>query len=226
MTSCKETLFYKVFLKLKKVVEEMLVNICKDGEVNEVCFTGHSLGGAVATLCFAHFIEIPFGKQLAIRGIKIILGTVGSPRVGDELFAETLLRKQRFFEERGTIKVYRVVNNEDYVPTLPSRSSGYHHFGRPVNFEFESSDSTDANIFVDSNLGEDNFDEQDDLRLLTKNGIENRDALSKQETSSVIHKDYDFSGLYESLKFHLPETYYNCQQNAKVSAKKSNKMDR
>jgi triacylglycerol lipase len=76
--------------------------------------TGHSLGGALATLAAAHLGSVP------IQGIY----TYGCPRVGDAQFAATLPRTSHF----------RFVHREDWVPTVPPKMLGYVHAGalRPV----------------------------------------------------------------------------------------------
>ena len=70
-----------------------------------VTFTGHSLGGALATIASA--------RHERTRAVY----TFGSPRVGDSAFGESL-----------RAPVYRVVNNTDLVPHLPP-PIGYSHVG-------------------------------------------------------------------------------------------------
>lgn len=71
-------------------------------------FTGHSLGGALATLALARGAELP---GFAAHGIY----TFGSPLVGDADFKrhfDAVLRK-------FGIEYYRFVNNRDIVPLVP-----------------------------------------------------------------------------------------------------------
>jgi len=80
----------------------------------KVWFTGHSLGGALATLAAA--------RALADRDRGRLDGlyTFGSPRVGDEDFADSF---RRMLAERG-LTYYRFVNGEDVVAAVP-------HFSKP-----------------------------------------------------------------------------------------------
>jgi len=71
-----------------------------------VFFTGHSLGGAMASLAATHVA--PSG-----------LITFGAPRVGDQAFI-ALLEK---------FSVDRFVSCSDLVPTLPPEALGFHHAG-------------------------------------------------------------------------------------------------
>ena len=73
-----------------------------------VFITGHSLGGALATLGAAH---------LSGRGLAACY-TFGAPRVGNEGFASSL-----------RIPVYRVVNALDPVPLVPGHWRGYRDLG-------------------------------------------------------------------------------------------------
>jgi triacylglycerol lipase len=72
-------------------------------------FTGHSLGAAMATLAASLFTPS-------------FLYTFGSPRVGNDLFVESL----------GTLPIYRVVNGRDGVCQLPLPMPciGFKHAGR------------------------------------------------------------------------------------------------
>jgi triacylglycerol lipase len=72
-------------------------------------FTGHSLGGALATLAAAH-----------VGGDSIDgLYTYGSPRVGDERFAAVLPTRSHL----------RFVHRNDWVPMIPPELLGFVHRG-------------------------------------------------------------------------------------------------
>ena len=66
----------------------------------KVFVTGHSLGGALATLAASHIDSL---------GFDVDLYTFASPRVGDMKFAESFKR----------MKCYRIANSEDVVTVVP-----------------------------------------------------------------------------------------------------------
>jgi len=85
-------------------LEAYLDGLCGDGR-RRVWFTGHSLGGALATLAAGHYGRAPE------------VYTFGAPRVGDREYVESL-----------DTPVYRFVNGRDVVPKLPVRGP-YRHAG-------------------------------------------------------------------------------------------------
>ncbi|MCR9243467.1 MAG: lipase family protein [bacterium] len=85
-----------------------------------VWFCGHSLGGALATLATAKFLE----QDWPVRGLY----TFGSPRVGDATFEQA-------FELKHGRATYRFVNNNDLVTRVPTRSLGYRHVGDVLYFD-------------------------------------------------------------------------------------------
>jgi triacylglycerol lipase len=74
-----------------------------------IYFTGHSLGAALATIAVARF-----------TGPKCALYTIGSPRVGDDLFAKAVLK--------NTGLVFRFVNCQDIVTQIPPEIPLVHYF--------------------------------------------------------------------------------------------------
>ncbi|MDX1400396.1 MAG: lipase family protein [Kiloniellales bacterium] len=70
--------------------------------------TGHSLGGALATLAAVHCPQA-------------LVYTFGAPRVGNQAFAHA-------FAARGQ-QLHRFVNHRDPVPLLPPGFIGYRHVG-------------------------------------------------------------------------------------------------
>ncbi len=83
--------FMEAFVKIWEVVAPVLQDIH-----GPVFYTGHSLGGALATL------------TASLRAPRALY-TFGSPRVGNRTFAESMEH----------VQAYRVVNRQDVVPTLP-----------------------------------------------------------------------------------------------------------
>lgn len=76
-------------------------------------FAGHSLGGAMATICAGRC------KLSYIKSNPEELYTYGSPRVGNQCYVQfTRLRHHRW------------VNNNDVVPTVPPSWLGYRHCGQ------------------------------------------------------------------------------------------------
>lgn len=77
--------------------------------------TGHSLGGALATLAAAHFALV---LDKPVRGIY----TFGQPRVGNREFS-------RNFDADLKGRFFRFVNNSDIVTRIPTRVMSYSHVG-------------------------------------------------------------------------------------------------
>ncbi|XP_022761967.1 uncharacterized protein LOC111307901 isoform X5 [Durio zibethinus] len=86
----------------------------------QVYVTGHSLGGALATLLALELSS----SQLAKRGvISVTMYNFGSPRVGNRRFAEVYNEKVK--------DSWRIVNHRDIIPTVP-HLMGYCHVAQPV----------------------------------------------------------------------------------------------
>lgn len=84
------------------------------GESPSLWFTGHSLGGALATLAVAKMVE----RAQAVDGLY----TCGCPRCGDATFASNF--------NAGFDRAYRFIYNQDIVTRLPPRIPfGYRHVG-------------------------------------------------------------------------------------------------
>jgi hypothetical protein len=82
-----------------------------------VYFTGHSLGGALATLA-AHWFHLEFSEIPTTY-------TFGQPRVGNGFFAAALDIVLRPF-------TFRIVHANDIVPRVPLLLGGFRHAGQEV----------------------------------------------------------------------------------------------
>jgi hypothetical protein len=109
---------------LDEVWPDLLPYIRKlDDKGCKIWITGHSLGGALATLCS--------GLYANVQGVY----TFGSPWVGDE-----------DFKERLNVKVYRIVNGQDIVSRIPSLGL-FVHIGE---FKFIDSDGNIRDAMVEN----------------------------------------------------------------------------
>lgn len=83
-------------------------------ENKKIYITGHSLGGAMATIAASRL-------QSKIE----CLYTFGSPRVGSKIFADSI-----------KVKHFRFVNNNDIVPSVPFVLMGYRHHSEPIYIDY------------------------------------------------------------------------------------------
>jgi len=95
------------FNRIYREFSEDIINTLKDDKFPreyKVFVTGHSLGGALASLCVIDIFQKTSFKNP-------VLYTFASPRVGDKKFAQA-------FKE-AKLECFRIANTEDIVPTLP-----------------------------------------------------------------------------------------------------------
>jgi hypothetical protein len=103
-----------------KALERALSTLGGEGEVDNIIVCGHSLGGAITTLCAYQIYTI-------YKSDKIISCTIGSPRVGNKVF------KTNF--DKSSIESLRIVHNLDVVTRTPS--IGYHHVNTELRIDDE-----------------------------------------------------------------------------------------
>lgn len=104
--------------RIWKKVEATVVDMRKNKQTLWV--TGHSLGGALATLAVDRFTD----NSMEVSGLY----TFGQPRVGDKEFAQN-------FDAKFGAKAFRFVNNEDIVARVPLGYQGFQHIGQFVYFD-------------------------------------------------------------------------------------------
>ena len=151
--------------------------------------TGHSLGGAVATIAAAYTRD-------ALGADDIDLYTYGSPRTGNKAFAAGVT------EQAGL--EYRITHTDDPVPRLPPIFIGYSHVSPEYWFYTGGSDTDDYGpedakvcegyINVSCNGGTDGFDTDAHLHYFekidgctTSGGLQfrKRDAVARNAVRSV-----------------------------------------
>ncbi|MGK7897009.1 MAG: lipase family protein [Xenococcus sp. (in: cyanobacteria)] len=132
---------HRGFVKAYESVQQEIYDYLRStsaSNVSNVIVTGHSLGGALSTVC-AFDIKRHFEKPL-----NIIVYTFGSPKVGNADFRKSFLKH--------VPNSYRFVYGMDIVSALPRPWQGYRHvekeyrLGSRFSLKFISRRFTDHGI--------------------------------------------------------------------------------
>ncbi|MEP0982454.1 lipase family protein [Leptolyngbya sp. FACHB-17] len=104
-------LIHQGFVAAYFAVRDRIHEYIRNNAISSVVATGHSLGGALATLC-AVDVQYNFSDKVTIEAY-----TYGAPNVGNDGFRES-------FNQRVP-NSYRIVHGMDLVPELPRWWQGY-----------------------------------------------------------------------------------------------------
>jgi len=106
-------------------------------EKTKVIFTGHSLGGAIATLAACYFYD----KGLKAENIEVY--TFGAPPVASKAFVDHF---------RGKLNIYRVVNQMDIIPRLESINPNLFHLGKQIVLPSNNQEIHSPSDYIDNLL--------------------------------------------------------------------------
>ncbi|KAL8958030.1 MAG: hypothetical protein Q9193_004838 [Seirophora villosa] len=106
--------FHHSWYEIRDAVMENMKKAVEMHPDYRIVVTGHSLGGAVATLAAGDLRRLDEHFRTTTE-----LYTFGSPRVANKKAATWLTAQSRFS--------WRITNGNDLVPRLPPRLFGYHH---------------------------------------------------------------------------------------------------
>lgn len=111
--------FLTMYEGIREKIRLVIDDTCDENTV--IVVTGHSLGAALATICFYDITENNIGANR-------LLYTFASPRIGNPEFAAKI---------NATNSAYRIANMEDIVPSVPFPLMGgerYAHSGIMIPF--------------------------------------------------------------------------------------------
>ncbi|BDA43941.1 probable lipase at C-terminar half [Coccomyxa sp. Obi] len=106
-------------------------------KLTRIICTGHSLGGALATLAAVWTREV-LTTHLEKKPVPhVTCVTLGSPLVGDKRFAEMFLELQhcKGGTSKDTLDCTRIIHAMDPVPMVPPAQWGFEHVGCPMWFD-------------------------------------------------------------------------------------------
>lgn len=107
--------FWESWKQAREAVLDTIDFCLKEYPKNRVVLTGHSAGGAIATLAAAEIKKRAHDRK---KSIKCDLYTYGAPRVGGKKISD-------FITNQGMGDIYRVTHRNDMVPRLPPREFQY-----------------------------------------------------------------------------------------------------
>lgn len=109
--SSSGALMHRGFVNAYFAVRDQVHDYIESSDVKSVVTTGHSLGGALATLC-AVDVQYNFSDKVTVEAY-----TYGAPKVGNDGFRDSYNRR--------VPNSYRIVHGMDIVPALPRWWQGY-----------------------------------------------------------------------------------------------------
>lgn len=164
--------FVKAYDAVRIALLEMVYGITEWSEEWTICFTGHSLGGALAVLCsfdYAHLTDQE-GKRP-----EVFTMSFGAPRVGNKAFKDAYEEKVK----HG----YRVACGKDIICSLPLH---FHHVGQELRFgrrgRVRLNKKLVANVEVDVQCIENEL-KQHVIRKL-QSYLRHKHSISRQTTAS------------------------------------------
>jgi len=120
--------FWRAYASVRAALHATLAaGCCGSAEGWEVQFTGHSLGGALASLA-ALDTSLKSRRGEPLAGVKVKAVTYGAPRVGDERFCQVY--------DVYAHDTWRVFSTSDIIPCMPPTSFfGFTHAGIAVELD-------------------------------------------------------------------------------------------
>ena len=122
-----DLMLHSGFIEAYENIRDTTMDIVNKVGPSKIVVCGHSLGAAISTIC---------GVDLFMKGYNTIIYNFASPRVGDINFCKLI--------KSNNIPIYRLVNEEDVIPTLPpsivpnlkdfSKPYFYTHCGVQISF--------------------------------------------------------------------------------------------
>lgn len=133
--------FWKMYSGARSLVLEAMSRALSEYAVEEIVFTGHSLG---AVMCYLLALDVMMNQEnhpsssFLPTSLRLKLAVFGSPRIGNRALSlhwRNIVAAYRTRHGEASVSEYSVKTFNDGVPALPLQSLGYRHFSRaPLYF--------------------------------------------------------------------------------------------
>lgn len=127
--------FYKAYSYVRDKLLSYLPDLVGKYNTNSIIITGHSLGGALATLMTYNILTVYPGYSI------LYLINFGSPRVGNPAFVQHL--------NDFSFTYYRITHHYDMVPHVPEEFVGYLHISNEIWYNEDNTNFIVCNDYND-----------------------------------------------------------------------------
>ena len=162
--------------------------------------TGHSLGGAVATLVGEHLASLGLAKD------KFTVITFGAPAVGNEAFAAAYADK---------IRLLRITNSSDPIPgSLQTFFGGYKQFGEQIKYSLPNkvgSVQHDMAMYFDYSISEYYRERDRQISLSRLQPVKDKQITDKPVVAVWLHTSDELKKLayVTDIKRFVTDEYRN-----------------
>ncbi|OCH96181.1 alpha/beta-hydrolase [Obba rivulosa] len=118
---------WSVYSGMRTIARELMVKGLQENDVREVVITGHSMGGALASLFAFDVLDM---EGITAKGTSLLILLYGSPRVANAVLADHYRARVAAYEAvhgEGTVREYLVKAYNDGVPSFPPTWLGFRH---------------------------------------------------------------------------------------------------
>lgn len=204
-----EVWVHKGFLSCYQSVAASLLELAEEvmegDEPWTIFTTGHSMGGALATLCAYEFAQHDFKRA---PQPKIQMWGFGSPRVGNIPFADAY--------DKLDIVTWRISNLKDVVTKVPSLL-GFKHVGVEVRLLGEGEIAVKKGTFDDVREGT-TFN---DLVDIVRDGAFGKDKQMQRKFREIVREEMKLAKSIlkgDAMKEHMEDYYYEAVKLAVEAA--------
>lgn len=129
-----KTIEHKEFSTNKKYKYHLHKDINFLNDNCKIFLTGHSLGGAIATLAGCYF------HDLGIKRENMSIYTFGAPPIGSQDF---------YIKYKSKLDLYRVVNEDDIIPKI-GKITKFKHLGEEIKLVSNENEIHSCNDYIDN----------------------------------------------------------------------------
>ena len=224
--------FYNAYKSVRDLIMDIIMSIVNSQSLDstcwDVCCTGHSLGGALASLCAYDLMT----AENVDGNYNVCCYTYGSPRVGNDAFVKNFKDQMKSntkdVKNNNILKEsYRFFNKKDLVATVPDTFI-FNNSSSSNNDNDLIKNINDNNIIIDSynhiGIGVLLCSDTSTIHVGREHRFDNTTDIDRANEDTITNANALFSDVFsgEGVKQHMEDYYFDVIQNVLLSINNSN----